>query len=178
MYFRSNGVQWPLRSGDTVRVRRGTETLGEISADLVINLVMHTLYSIQLQEKIRNDVQHGPMPLPEVERMPLALMGKAPVPVEVQEQRRAKRKGRSVVKALLLSLLLSGCYATDPAQWTHAPDEQTALKAAIYECKAHANAQRLYAAQFGGAVLPIVSLFTAPGVFRECMEAKGYRGGQ
>ena len=76
---------------------------------------------------------------------------------------------------LLLALLLTGCYATDPAQWTHAPDNETALKAAIYECKAHANAQRLYAAQYGGAVLPIVSLFTAPGVFRECMEAKGYR---
>ena len=80
-----------------------------------------------------------------------------------------------MIRWLAVPLLLTGCYATNPAPWAYAPDQETALKASILECKQHANAQRLYAASYGGAVLPIVSLFTAPGVFRECMEAKGYR---
>lgn len=75
-----------------------------------------------------------------------------------------------------LVLLLTGCYASSPAQWAFAPNEETQVKADILDCKQRADAQRLYAASYGGAILPIVSLFTAPGVFRECMAAKGYVG--
>lgn len=80
------------------------------------------------------------------------------------------------MRVALVALLLTGCYAASPEQWTFAPTQETQVKADILDCKGRADAQRLYAASYGGAVLPIVSLFTAPGVFRECMAAKGYVG--
>ena len=99
MFFRSQGVQWPLRSGDTVRVRRYGETLGEISADLLIDLVVHHFRSLHLQERLRHDVIHGPqhgraLEVGQVQRIEDEPAEPTPIPKALQDARRAKRKGK------------------------------------------------------------------------------------
>ena len=87
-FFRSQGVQWPLRRGDTVRIRRGHDDLGELPADLVIELVAYHLYGLQLQVRMRDGV------LIEPPRKPPALMSRGPIPLDVQEARRVRRRGK------------------------------------------------------------------------------------
>ena len=90
-FFRSQGVQWPLRAGDTCWLRRrggGDET--KIPAEVVINLtVLYQSYGLRFQEQRRSS-------LPA--RKPLAAINRGPihvVPIEVQEARRAKRRRKA-----------------------------------------------------------------------------------
>jgi hypothetical protein len=73
-----------------------------------------------------------------------------------------------------LALLLTGCVSTNPEAWTHAPDEQTRARAAIYDCKEDADAKLRWAAGFGGAIVPLVALFKNSSEFDKCMAARGY----
>ena len=75
----------------------------------------------------------------------------------------------------LALLLLTGCITTDPARWAYAPDEGSAARAAIYDCKADTAAMLNRAAAFGGAIVPLVALARARAAFDDCMEARGYR---
>jgi hypothetical protein len=77
---------------------------------------------------------------------------------------------------LLLAILLTGCIAKNPAQWAYAPDQETAIKAAINECEAYTSNLMFRAAEFGGAIVPLVALARGPAAFNQCMTAKGYRG--
>lgn len=83
--FRSQGMQWPLRPGDTVEVRRDGVSVGELPAEFVIDLIAHHLYGLRLQEQFRDGVRA------ETARKPLT-----PVPLEVQAARRAKRRQNSI----------------------------------------------------------------------------------
>ena len=78
-------------------------------------------------------------------------------------------------RLLALTLLLTGCMSVTPEAWTHAPDEQTRARAAIYDCKGDAEAYMRQAAAFGGIIVPTVALFKGPRMFDECMAARGYR---
>jgi hypothetical protein len=82
------------------------------------------------------------------------------------------------MRLALVALLLTGCIAKNPAQWAYAPDQETAIKAAIYDCEAHVSALQFRAAEFGGAIVPLVALFGGPSKFKECMAAKGYRASE
>lgn len=73
----------------------------------------------------------------------------------------------------LLTLLLTGCLSTNPAAWTGHQVE--AFTAASYECRMMVNQQGQQAAAFGGAVVPLVYLFTRNGMYKDCMEARGWR---
>lgn len=79
------------------------------------------------------------------------------------------------MKWLAFTLIFTGCLSTDPARWAFKPDEQSAARAAIYDCKADTNAMLHRAAAFGGAIVPLVALSRARAAFDECMEARGYR---
>lgn len=82
---------------------------------------------------------------------------------------------RHFIVALLCAILLSGCMATGPEQWSRSPDDTTRLKRDIYECKADADAVSYRATAFGGAIMPIVGLFNRRSTFNECMEARGWK---
>jgi hypothetical protein len=86
------------------------------------------------------------------------------------------RKTVAQALAILSTVLLPGCLAKNPAQWAYAPDQETAVKAAIFDCEARVSSGMMRAAEFGGAIVPLVALFSGPGTFKECMTAKGYRG--
>jgi hypothetical protein len=88
------------------------------------------------------------------------------------------RKTAAQVLTILSTVLLPGCIAKNPAQWAYAPDQETAVKAAIFECETRVSAGMMRAAEFGGAIVPLVALFSGPGTFRECMTAKGFRGAE
>jgi hypothetical protein len=76
---------------------------------------------------------------------------------------------------LLGVMSLTGCLSTNPAAWSHAPDEETRARAAIYECRAQASDASWRATQFGGAIVPLVGLFAMRGTFNECMAARGFK---
>ena len=78
------------------------------------------------------------------------------------------------MRVALLALLLTGCLSTNPEQWTHAPDELTHARRAIYECQADAREVSARATAFGGVVVPIVGLFHMRQVFRDCMASRGF----
>lgn len=80
-----------------------------------------------------------------------------------------------VTGILLLAITCSGCLATGPGSWSHAPDETTTLMHNIYECRADADAESHRATAFGGVVMPIVGLFARNSTYSRCMEARGYR---
>jgi hypothetical protein len=75
----------------------------------------------------------------------------------------------------LAALALAGCMSTDPGRWSYAPDAETQVKRDIYECKADTDAMLYRAANFGGAVVPLVALSRASSAFDRCMESRGYR---
>ena len=82
---------------------------------------------------------------------------------------------RHFIVALPCVMLVSGCVATRPEQWSLSPDDTTRLKRDIYECKADADAVSYRATAFGGAIMPIVGLFSRRSTFNECMEARGWK---
>jgi hypothetical protein len=86
------------------------------------------------------------------------------------------RKTVAQVVAIISTVLLPGCIAKNPAQWVYAPDQETAIKTAIAECEGYTSAMMFRAAEFGGAVVPLVALARGPAAFNQCMAAKGYRG--
>ena len=71
-----------------------------------------------------------------------------------------------------LMLLLSGCLATDPTQW--GPPQPRTVERDIYECEEDAKGKLAWAAGFGGAIVPLVGLFTVSREFERCMKARGY----
>lgn len=84
--FRSQGVRWPLRPGDTVEVWNDKhEHLGELAADLVLDLIAHHFHGLSLTELMRRATKQEPLPPPRE-------MPKRAIPIKVQEQRRLKRR--------------------------------------------------------------------------------------
>lgn len=51
--YRSRGWQWPLRPGDAVELRDGTEVLIQIQAELLIELLIMHFRNLQLAEHLR-----------------------------------------------------------------------------------------------------------------------------
>jgi hypothetical protein len=86
------------------------------------------------------------------------------------------RKTAAQVLTILSTVLLPGCIAKNPAQWAYAPDQETAIKTAIADCEGYTSAMMFRAAEFGGAIVPLVALARGPAAFNQCMAAKGYRG--
>ena len=78
--FRSQGTSWPLRVGDTVEIREGTQRL-EIQGELVLEIITHYFRAIELQQHMVN----GTLP-----RKPLA---PASTP-DLFERRRLDRRSR------------------------------------------------------------------------------------
>ena len=78
-------------------------------------------------------------------------------------------------RLLLMALALGGCISTSPATWSHTPDDTTAVKRAIYECRHDADAESYRATQFGGVIMPIVGLFSRQQTFKDCMISRGYK---
>jgi hypothetical protein len=175
VFYRSQGIQWPLRDDDVVFVRhaRTGELLFVTTGEYVMTLIRHEMDKVALQrlttmEMERKDgtalnVDHGqPLPFGRKDR----------------EQLRANRRRKPPTKmagVILLALSLSGCLSTNPTAWTQAPDETTRAKRDIYECQAETTAAGYRAAAFGGAVVPLVSLFQRRGLFNDCMAARGWR---
>lgn len=83
--FRSQGMQWPLRPGDTVEVRQCgyPDALMTIQADLLIELVMLKVRDLEMLDAMKNGTQL---------RKPLAVIAAAP---NLKEQRRLQRRKRS-----------------------------------------------------------------------------------
>ena len=82
-----------VRTEDILVPRRGIDIIGEVSADVIIALVMHHLHGLQLLERMRSEVMWGAFK--ESPPLPLTRMGKGPVPIDVQEARRAKRRKKA-----------------------------------------------------------------------------------
>ena len=79
-------MQLPLRDGDTVSLRRRGHLNGPaIPAEVVINLVAYHFYGLEIQDRLRQAV---------TSRKPPALMSRGPVPLDVQEARRVRRRGK------------------------------------------------------------------------------------
>ena len=74
---------------------------------------------------------------------------------------------------LCLMVMLSGCLATDPAQWG-AP-QPVMIERDIYECRQDADAKMAYMAAFGGAIVPLVGMLQHSRNFERCMKARGYQ---
>lgn len=87
--FRGYAIQLPLREGDTVWLRRrgALQDLPGIPAEVVITLIAHHIFGIQLQERLRGAV----MPA-RAAALPLI---RGPVAPEIQEARRVKRRKRA-----------------------------------------------------------------------------------
>ena len=75
---------------------------------------------------------------------------------------------------LISVVAFAGCLSTRPEQWGASGEDPT-LKRAIYECKSDVDRKLGFAANFGGAVVPIAAMIRAPGHFNDCMESKGYK---
>ena len=78
--FRSQGMSWPLRVGDTVEVREGDARI-EFPGELVLEIIQHYYRAIELQQHLVN----GTVP-----RKPLAPAST----VDVLERRRLARRTR------------------------------------------------------------------------------------
>ena len=78
--FRSQGTSWPLRVGDTVEIREGTQRL-EIQGELVLEIICHYFRAIELQQHMVN----GTLP-----RKPLAPSSTP----DLFERRRLDRRSR------------------------------------------------------------------------------------
>lgn len=78
---------------------------------------------------------------------------------------------------IALALLLAGCMSTGTDQWARSGEDAT-MKRDIYECKADADGVSHRATAFGGAIMPIVGLFSRRDTFNECMESRGYVKGR
>ena len=76
--------------------------------------------------------------------------------------------------ALLAALALGGCISSDPTTWTYSPDEQTSVRAAMFDCKQRAGDLIWRGAAFGGVIVPFVGIAAGHKAYRACMEAYGY----
>lgn len=80
-----------LRRHGTIAARH-RHRRGGVRRRLIINLVLHHLYGLQLTEQMRAEVVWGVFKPPH---LPLTRMGKGPVPLATQAERRAKRRKKA-----------------------------------------------------------------------------------
>ena len=81
--FRGVGTTWPLRPGDSVEVWRDHRMIGEVPAELLIELLSYHFRGLQLQEEFRGAVVPARKPLaPSLQEKQL----------ERSEARRTRRK--------------------------------------------------------------------------------------
>jgi hypothetical protein len=85
--FRSQGMQWPLRAGDTIEIRQfgNPIAVATIQADMVIELVLHKLRDLEMLDAMK----HG-TPL----RKSLARMDAERPALDIKAQRRRARRSR------------------------------------------------------------------------------------
>ncbi len=88
-WYRSRSLRWPLRPGDTVILREGTDVLIELDAALMIELLVMHVRNLQLTEHLRT----GTAPRKSLAKM----LSNEPPPStkDLLEQRRLKRKKRA-----------------------------------------------------------------------------------
>ena len=88
-WYRSQGLRWPLRAGDAVILRDGTEVLLQLEAELVIELLVMHFRNLQLADHLRA----GTAPRRSLAKI-LSSRPEAPTK-DLLEARRLKRRKRS-----------------------------------------------------------------------------------
>lgn len=147
------------------------EIIGSLTGETLRVLIVHHLAGARLIRTINKDLDRADRLITAQERE-TARKPPAKVPFDRAEREALKKRRARRSLVLLGCLLLTGCMATHPSAWKAV--DQDKFTADSYDCRMIVSQQGMQAAQFGGAIVPLVALFSRPGQFRECMEARGW----
>lgn len=169
---RGHGLQLPLRANDEVRLMdQRNEIIGSLTGETLRVLIVHHLAGARLIRTINKDLERVDRLITEQQTRTAR---KPPAKVPFDREERAALKKRRARRSLVLvaCLLLTGCMATSPTAWKAVNEDK--FKADSHYCKHETNQTLWQGAYFGGAIVPLVALFSARGMYKECMEARGW----